>query len=161
MHEQTEADPARARLFAAAGGADHRDQVGTRKRDVSGEPVARGLDHQRRHRSRGASVVSGQVPAVVATAAVGDDILRHVLDDQIFAANAEGRLLVQLQRAGIPPHDGISSAFAKLRRARAGAEGVQAGTHRAIAGRFVVGPLQHRVLRLERRTPRSAGRGSP
>ena len=89
------------------------------------------------------------MPAVVAAAAVGDHVLRHVLDDQILAADAERRLLVELQRAGIPPDDRV----ARLER-------VMAGAHRPVAGRFVVRPLQHRVLRLERRTLRAARRAA-
>ena len=50
---------------------------------------------ERRHRARLARVVARQLPAVVAAAAVGDDVLRHVLDDQILAADAERRLLVR------------------------------------------------------------------
>ena len=112
-------------------------------------PLAHRLDHDRRHAAGGARVGARQPPAIVATAPVRDDVLRHVLDDQLLAADAERRLRAERQRARIPPHDASS------RRPRTHA--VRGRRSTAPAG-LVVRPLQHRVLRLERRTLRTARR---
>src|SRR5262245_19912373 len=77
---------------------------------VVGHPLMRGVNAKRRRRALGTRVVARELPAIVAAAAVGDDVLRNVLDDEILAADAERRLLVEHEAAGgrrVPPHDEI------------------------------------------------------
>src|SRR5206468_152706 len=48
---------------------------------------------------------TSELPGVVFAPSVADDVPRHVLDDEILAAYAEGRLQPKLKRAGVPPNN--------------------------------------------------------
>ena len=117
-------------------------------------PLLRGSHHEAWRRASGARVGARQPPAVVAGAAVGDDVARHVLDDQIVAPHAEQGLRTPSVRPP-PRRDPTTPPNSRL------GERVLARAHRRRPRGFVVRPLQHGVLRLERRALRPARRRAP